>query len=187
MQRFRVLLALATVSLACAPLFGETTKTAEASKKAGEAKSVFAKFDKNGDGKWSKEEHEADLKDRFAEMDANKDGKITADEVAASWKARRAVMDTNRDGAVTVDECLIYATGKPPRKGLKPADTMDGPDKDGVITEDEYAAYFLMRFEKGDLNKDGKLTPDEVDGAAKAYVKLHNKDADDTLEENELP
>jgi len=84
---------------------------------------VFARLDKNGDGKLTKDEAPDRLKENFDRIDANKDGHIAQAELAAAFRRasgqntpnRRRVTkemleknfaerDTNRDGRVTVDE-----------------------------------------------------------------------------------
>jgi Ca2+-binding EF-hand superfamily protein len=96
--------------------------------------------DTNGDGMISKEEAKAlpRLAKHFDEIDANHDGQITADEMRAHHEKMRG-------------------------EHWKKLDT----NGDGKISKEEAKAHprLAERFDQLDANKDGFLTPDEIQAA----------------------
>lgn len=112
---------------------------------------LFARLDKNGDGKVSAEEMaraRADLQTRrldhmFARMDADHDGKISRDEAAKA-------MDDRAEG----------------RRGRHHGAMLAKLDKDGdgAISAAEFDAAGDARFARLDKNGDGVITPDERRG-----------------------
>lgn len=80
----------------------------------------------------------------FARLDANRDGFVTQAEVGA-LQAQRAAKAQQR------------AEHRDPAKMLGRLDT----DKDGRVSLAEMQKMTLQRFDRVDLNHDGKLTPEE--------------------------
>lgn len=67
--------------------------------------------------------------------------------------------------ALAVPSAAVAQDGPPPPRGggmMMRADT----DGDGVITRDEAIAQATERFDRLDLNRDGRLTRDELGRAA---------------------
>ncbi len=108
---------------------------------------MFMQFDKNQDGRVSREEAREGADRMFTEIDTDKDGFISKEEMQAHHQAMR---DKVRQGM---------------REHMKAADK----DGDGALSRAEVEAAKLPRlardFDKLDRNKDGKLTPDEMRGA----------------------
>lgn len=109
---------------------------------------MFSQFDKNNDGRISREEAREGSDRMFNDVDTNKDGFISKEEMQAHHKAMH---DKFREG---MREKM--------RDHWKSADK----DGDGALTRAEVEAAKMHRlsrdFDKLDKNKDGKLTPDEL-------------------------
>ncbi len=110
---------------------------------AGAAGGLVGRFDKDGDGKVSRDEFPAEHLDKLDKMVRNKDGFFDAEEAP---KAR----------------------GGKPGAGGKAAGLVGRLDKDGdgKIARDEFPQDKLQAFDRFDKNGDGVITPDEL-GAAK--------------------
>lgn len=110
--------------------------------------STFSKFDKNNDGRISREEARVGADRMFNEIDTNKDGFISKEEMQAHQKSMH---DEFREG---MREKM--------REHWKSADK----DGDGALSRAEVDAAHMKRlsrdFDKLDTNKDGKLTEDEI-------------------------
>jgi hypothetical protein len=106
--------------------------------------------------------------ERFQIIDQNEDGVIVADEAAAWHEAVFFAMDADDDGALTMDEYMAVRMGSgggnnPERMAARHEQKatrfapMDG-DGDGVVSQAEFMAGGLARFEAADTNDDGKAT-----------------------------
>jgi Ca2+-binding EF-hand superfamily protein len=125
----------------------------------------------------------------FARLDLNHDGKITAAEAeaaraqhvkakggqpakaqAAAFKGLFARADANKDGVITSAE--FDAMGQQIKARMEKAGaardgmatrmfTMADANKDGRVSLAEMQQSALARFDRMDLNHDGKITPDE--------------------------
>lgn len=173
--------AIASFVLAQAP----ASDTAAIQPKADQAqKSVLQKMDKNGDGKVTREEHQARLNEWLKEMDKNGDGNVTPEEFEAT---QFVDIDVNKDGTVTVEEYLIFFAGNDaPAKADQSAGAETLYPKDaGEITGVEVIAFRKSVFKAIDANGDSKLTPDELKAYnGKEYEFLDkNKDKLVTLDE----
>jgi Ca2+-binding EF-hand superfamily protein len=105
---------------------------------------MFSQFDKNNDGRISREEMKAGMDSLFTEVDTNKDGFLSNDEMQAHRKAmheKHAEMMSER---------------------WKAADK----DGDSALSKAELESSNMSgmarNFDKLDKNKDGKLTQDEI-------------------------
>lgn len=122
-------------------------------------------------------EAQAHAAQMFARMDANKDGKLDA----ADREARHAAMfdriDTNKDGQISREEFSAMHRSDGKRGGPEGRHRMgdrggkgwghhggmmkgDG-DQDKAITQAEFTAAALQRFDRMDANKDGQVTKEE--------------------------
>lgn len=116
----------------------------------------------------------------FKKMDANNDGVLTAADREARMAERRAkafaAMDTDKNGQISRDEFMAYRQGgkdgaKGSGKGYGKGERghhggrmlagMADADKDGRITQAEFVAAALARFDKADTNKDGTVSVEE--------------------------
>jgi Ca2+-binding EF-hand superfamily protein len=110
--------------------------------------SAFSKFDKNSDGRISRDEAREGSDRMFNDIDTNKDGFISKEEMQAHHKVMH---DEFREGM---------------REKLR--DHCKSADKDGVgsLCRAEVEAAHMKRlsrdFDKLDTNKDGKLSEDEM-------------------------
>ena len=108
---------------------------------------MFGQFDKNKDGRVSREESREGMDRLFTEADTNKDGFISTEEMQAHHRAMREQFRQSM------------------RDYWKKADT----DGDGALSKAEAEAAKMQRlvrdFDKLDKNKDGKLTADEMAAA----------------------
>ncbi len=130
-------------------------------------------FDKNGDGKLSKDEAPENLREHFAAIDANKDGQISRDELQQyadrMAQARPRAVEMLY---VVVDE---HAEGAPTVQELQQAyDLLRRFDKNhnGKIDPQAVAAYRQQRCKERfdtiikdlDKNHDGKISKSEARG-----------------------
>ena len=114
----------------------------------------------------------------FARMDVNKDGKLDA----ADRSARRNMvfdrLDTDKNGAISREEFNARPqrpegeAGKPGARGHHGAHGRHFGGgfgrlarNDGPITQAEFTARALQRFDQADANKDGQVTKEERQAA----------------------
>ena len=109
---------------------------------------MFSQFDKNNDGRVSRDEAREGTDRMFNEIDTNKDGFISKEEMQAH---RKALHDKFRE-----------SMRDKMREHWKSADK----DGDGALSRAEVDAAKMQKlardFDKLDKNKDGKLTEDEI-------------------------
>lgn len=96
-----------------------------------------------------------------AEMDSNSDGVLSEAEIQTEVRRTFLGYDTNKDGRISREEIA----GPPVRSPLggfakEHFDKMD-PEHSGALTEAAFQRELRRMFERMDLNRDGKLTPDE--------------------------
>lgn len=115
----------------------------------------FASMDADADGSISGSEHEDAAKRMFEEMDANDDDKVTAEEMDAAQER---------------------ITGGGPYPGdlssaakMVPFDT----NGDGVISDSEHAIGAATQFSKMDADRDGALSPGELE-AGRAAIRAES-------------
>lgn len=108
----------------------------------------------------------------FARMDANGDGKLDTADREARRKQMFDRVDADGDGAISFTEYTARRDGRPDaraekqprgprfhgrRSGAHAADA----DSDGAVTQAEFAAAALARFDRADADKDGTISRDE--------------------------
>ncbi len=140
--------------------------------------------DADGNGVVTRAEAQAQAATRFARLDVNKDGKLDAADRQAMREARRTRMferlDTNKDGQISKAEFSAerapakrMAKGEPGKDGMHHGrrghfrhgrgmmGKMADADKNGAVTQAEFATAALQRFDRLDANKDGQVTKEE--------------------------
>lgn len=103
--------------------------------------------DANQDGQVSKAEFDSARANQFAKMDADKNGQVSAAEMQAhheAMKAERMARRAERQKARMDKHLAILDT-----------------NKDGQISQAEFAAKGAEHFAKMDANKDGQISADE--------------------------
>ncbi|MGN6500589.1 MAG: EF-hand domain-containing protein [Tsuneonella sp.] len=132
----------------------------------------FARMDANGDGKLDSADRAAMRAKMFDRIDANHDGSISRDEFAAMHRGGR---DGQPDaGAPDGDHAMNRGMGGGHHMGMrghrggmgmmKAADT----NADGAISQAEFTAGALKRFDAADANHDGTVTQAERKAARDA-------------------
>ncbi len=114
--------------------------------------------------------------DLFAKMDRDRNGRVTAAEHAAGARAMFQAMDADRDGRVTSDEMTAaqgkVGSGKRYRMGSAEKIRVIDGNHDGVLSAEEHQAGSEVMFAMMDRNKDGRLTRAEYSaGHAKLLAR----------------
>lgn len=78
----------------------------------------FGRYDKNKDGKISREEYLASRRKAYAKLDTNGDGRLSFEEWSAKTSERFAKADADNSAILTPEE---FATTKVQRKTARPA------------------------------------------------------------------
>jgi Ca2+-binding EF-hand superfamily protein len=112
----------------------------------------------------------------FERMDANDDGTIDAADRQAKMLQRFARIDTDNNGSISQAEFLAMheargeKAGKRGRRGGAKMGMrgMKGMGVDGAMTQAQFEAAALARFDQADANGDGTLTAAERQAARKA-------------------
>ncbi|MGE5511227.1 MAG: EF-hand domain-containing protein [Bacteroidota bacterium] len=127
---------------------------------------VFARFMRrfgaDRDGKVSKDQFMAQIRQHFTELDLNNDGKITDDDLPPMLRGRGVLTSTG--GIMHGRRARLFAL-------LREADA----NKDGVITLDEALAAAEKRFAMFDHNKDGVIDSADRDAMRKEMVDYRVK------------
>lgn len=114
----------------------------------------------------------------FERLDANHDGKLDQSDRAERQKARFDRIDANHDGQLSYAEFSAMRAGRDGQRAehgrrgehrmamrrggmIRMADA----DRDGAITQAEFHAAALERFDRLDADKNGTVTPEEAKAA----------------------
>lgn len=151
---------------AAAPAGGELTRAAAEQR----ATQMFQRLDVNGDGQLDQADREARQKARFDRIDADGDGAISFAEFTAPReraqrgdRAERGQRMTRQDGEGRRIGMRGMRAGHPGFFGKA-----GGAGGDRVITQAEFVAAALERFDRLDANKDGVVTREEQKAARDA-------------------
>lgn len=138
------------------------------------ASEVFARLDANGDGRLDRADRDARRQERLARRDANSDGQLTQADRAARRQALFARIDADGNGAISVAEFSAQRDQRGElraerrgRTGLRAARRGAGigraadTNRDGTVTQAEFASAALARFDRVDVDKDGTISDNE--------------------------
>ncbi len=179
-------LSLTTVLMADEPAPAKPKPVVDRSSKAASGEVLFARYDKNKDGKVTPDEFQGG-KTLFHAYDANQDGVLTMDEIQAAKKVETAPnfreLDADKDGFVTRREWqgtqeefdavdldhdgvwskLDRAIEKHHTQAKGELEKFD-TDRDGLISAAEWTAGKRddASFRRRDLNKNGSLDLEEL-------------------------
>lgn len=87
----------------------------------------FDRYDKDRDGKVTRDEYLASRRKAYAKLDTNGDGQLSFDEWATKTTTKFATADSDRSGAMTRAE---FATTAPKRKPKRPVRCPPAPAND---------------------------------------------------------
>lgn len=148
--------------------------------------------DADKDGVLTREELTAALDARFARLDVNKDGKIDQQDRDLMRQqrldARFAAMDTDKNGQISKAEYIAAQQARRDKWDQAGRDRPGGASRrrwdrhgsgvgfgmmrhtgaNGPVTREQFLAGPLAMFDKADVNKDGKVTADEMKAARQA-------------------
>jgi Ca2+-binding EF-hand superfamily protein len=119
-------------------------------------------FDKDDDGKLTKDEMPERMQSMMARFDTNKDDMIVREELVAAAKARMG-SDRPQQGRPGPE-----GRGGPPQRRASADQMLQRLDenKDGFISSDELPEFLKGRMESLDKNSDGKLDKSELESMA---------------------
>ncbi len=79
----------------------------------------FDRYDKDRDGRITRDEYLASRRKAYAKLDTNGDGRLSFDEWAAKTGAKFATADKGRDGALDAAEFATTAVKRKPRQRVE--------------------------------------------------------------------
>ena len=146
---------------------------AEVEQRSAEA---FARMDANDDGVLNPADRDARRKERFVRLYANADGELSPADREARRKAAFDRIDADSSGAISFEEFSAQREQRQDLRGehrerrlgmrsgrlgsprlARAADT----DRDGTVTQAEFASAALARFDRIDIDKDGTISDSE--------------------------
>lgn len=111
-------------------------------------------------------------------LDTNHDGVISAQEIAAAPESLRS-LDDDEDGQLSARECMEAADEKGPSlKQMVKMLMAHDKNGDGKLQRSELPERMQGLFDRGDLNKDGVLTMDEIRKLAAAEQASRTRQQD---------
>ena len=163
-------LATAGVALAAPGMGGHQMPQGDMTRAQAQARAAehFAKMDANGDGKLDKTDREAMRAKMFDKLDANDDGAISKSEFEARHRGRADAAQAGQAGERAGHRMGGGKRGMRGGHGMmaKMADT----NGDGAISQAEFTAGALKRFDRVDADGNGTVTQAERT-AARAAMK----------------
>lgn len=124
----------------------------------------------------------ADLVNTLLQFDRNSDGKLSKDEVPERMQGLFARGDADKDGFLTKAELEKMAAAQGPGPGAEGPRGPGGPGGPEGFRGRGFPNPLLTAL---DLNNDGKLSPEEIKLAPSSLAKL-DKNSDGELTEDEL-
>jgi Ca2+-binding EF-hand superfamily protein len=140
------------------------------------AQQMFAMMDANKDGKLDQADRDARMNAMFDRLDTDKNGQISRAEFAAAHSGPGGMHEGMDHGAMGGSGMMdgpghegMMEHGRGHHGGSMGAGMM-GPgmmmamadaNKDGAVTQAEFMAAAMQRFDRADANKDGKVTKEE--------------------------
>jgi Ca2+-binding EF-hand superfamily protein len=121
----------------------------------------FDSFDLNHDGRFTKNEFDN------SDLDTDKNGVISRSEYLTANMAEFANYDSNHDGYLTLGEERQFVADT--ALSTVDIDKMIDLDRDGVMTRQEFNAYWKARFQILDRNRDQQLSGGEVQDGGSPY------------------
>ncbi|KQN37726.1 histidine kinase [Sphingomonas sp. Leaf407] len=111
------------VALADAPTVPEVQADAPAALPRTREQKRFGRYDKDRDGRITRDEYLASRRKAYAKLDTNGDGRLSFDEWAAKTTTKFATADKGRDGALDATEFATTAVKRkaPKRTNCPPA------------------------------------------------------------------
>lgn len=157
--------------------FGQRIMQADADKDGVVTKEEFAEIAKQMGGGRGGPGGQQDVGQLFARADKNGDGKLTKDELPGPLAERLMKADANGDGALTkaeLEEARKKAPGRPGpgaggRGGFDPAQMFKRLDRngDGKVGLDELPERMAERLKGADTDGDGAISKEEFEQARK--------------------
>jgi hypothetical protein len=199
MKKNIMLLALGASLIAgpamAAPAAGQMDRNADWTRAQAQTQAAerFAKMDVNKDGKFDAADRTAMRAQRgearFAALDANKDGNISraewdqadtaraakAQERRAEFAAKRGATPAGAQADGARPEMRGHGGGRGGRGGHMMRGGGFGTNGAQSVTQAEFVAQSLARFDAMDANKDGKVTAAERSAAREARGGGHGK------------
>ena len=145
------------------------------------AATMFERFDVNSDGVIDEGDREARAEQRFERLDADSDGAISPEEFSAVHE-RRGEMRENRGrrGEMRGEHAEGHRGLRGKRGGMRHMGgrglirTADA-DQDGSVTQAEFTAAMLARFDSADADKNGTISAAERDARREARRERHEQ------------
>jgi len=135
---------------------------------------AFARMDANDDGVLDRADRDARRQERFARRDANGDGELCPADREARRKAAFERLDADDDGALSLAEFSARGDQRaerrddrraerrgPGRRGIARLARHADTNRDGTVTQAEFASAALARFDRVDVDKDGTISAGE--------------------------
>lgn len=132
------------------------------------AAAMFARLDVNGDARLTEADRAARdsrrAEDRFARLDTDGNGSLSREEFAAGADLRADRRGDRREGMGDHRAARDMARMDGPRGmrgGARQIVARADADRDGAVTQAEFASAMLARFDAADANHNGTIEPGE--------------------------